>query len=146
MPKFPRAYLCVLFDSWGFMFQILIISAGSESSWICLTPRRFSAGFVTWKQNNSRTPAAAFTRAWRTRRLFFYFFFAAHKIENLWESCAVNFMGARFVVPYFIKSNLGGFSCSPCACWAVRPLSGIRHLHSFRSTVACLSVCVFVCV
>lgn len=66
MLKFPWAYLSVLFDSWGFMFQILIISAGSESSWICLTPRRFSAGFVTWKENNSRTPAAAAATAFYT--------------------------------------------------------------------------------
>lgn len=44
-------------------------------------------------------------------------FYMAHKIEYLWETtCAVNFIGARFVVPYFIKSNPGGCPRSPCVC------------------------------
>lgn len=43
-------------------------------------------------------------------------FYTAHEIENLWETCTVNFIGARFVVPYFIISNAGGSSCSPCVC------------------------------
>lgn len=40
-------------------------------------------------------------------------FYSAHKIENLWETCPVNFIGARFAVPYFIKTNPVGSSRSP---------------------------------
>lgn len=43
-------------------------------------------------------------------------FYTTHKMEYLWETCTVNFIGARFVVPYFIKSNPGGSSCSPGVC------------------------------
>lgn len=51
--------------------------------------------------------------------------YTAHKMEYLWETCTVNFIGARFVVPYFIKSNPGGSSYFPSvlsralhtACW-----------------------------
>ena len=43
-------------------------------------------------------------------------FYTTHKREYLWETCTVNFIGARFVVLYFIKSNPSGSPCSPCVC------------------------------
>lgn len=71
-------------------------------------------------------------------------FYTAHKIEYLWETCTVNFIGARFVVLYFIKPNPAGSSCSPCVCWAMNTLLfGNMHLH-FIYFHSCLVVCVWV--
>lgn len=79
-------------------------------------------------------------------------FYTEHKIEYLWETCTVNFIGAGFVVPYFIKPNPAGSSCSPCVCWAMNTLLfGNMHLHFiyFHSCLVmcvCVWVCVFLCV
>lgn len=56
-------------------------------------------------------------------------FYTAHKMEYLWETCTVNFIGARFVVPYFMKSNPSGSPGSHCVCWAMHMLFGGMHLH-----------------
>jgi len=39
-------------------------------------------------------------------------FCTAHKIEYLWVTGTINFIGGRFVVPYFIRSNPGDSLCS----------------------------------
>lgn len=72
-------------------------------------------------------------------------FYVAHKTEYLSETCVVNLMGARFVAPYFIKSDPGGSSCSLCVCWARHTLRSLDiHLHLFSSAVPCLGVCMCV--
>lgn len=72
------------------------------------------------------------------------YFCVAHKMEYLWETCTVNFIGARFVVPHCIKSNPGGSSCQ-CVLSPAHTQLGTCTCILFISTVA-LSVCPCVCV
>lgn len=54
-------------------------------------------------------------------------FYMAHKVEYLWGTRAVNFIGARFVEPYFIKSNPGGWFSMLCLC--------VQHLISWNKNL-----------
>lgn len=70
-------------------------------------------------------------------------FYVAHKKEYLWETCTVNFIGARFVVQYFMKSNPSGSPGSHCVCWAMHALFGGMHLDLIcfcSSLVKCVYV------
>lgn len=61
-------------------------------------------------------------------------FYMAHKTEYLWETCTINFIGARFVARYCIKSNPGRFSCSPCVCYAMHTLQP-WNMHVIYSVI-----------
>lgn len=66
-------------------------------------------------------------------------FYMAHKMEYLWETCAVNFIGARFVVQYCIKSNPGGSSRALCVCCTMHMCTAAgEHAFIYSFMVKCV--------
>lgn len=122
------------------MFQILITSAGSLPSQICLT-LQFPTDDDLWLRNKTIHEGGP-----ATGRDVSSGSSPQRAAEICWRRI-VKFLGARFVVPYFMKSNPGGSSCCPSVCRALHTLHFPSiYLNLFSPTVGWVSVFWDVCV
>lgn len=127
VPSHYRSYTHWCFGAWHFWFYV------SDFNHLC----RFSVvqglsgssllnqwWFVTYKQHNSRKDTCHFYTCCRAQH-----FYTAHKMEYLWETRIVNFMGVRFAVLYFIKTN---------------PLPPSLSLSVYADIMCCWKTCICV--
>lgn len=119
------------FNHLGWFTAVPDLSDSSVSDWWW---------FVTQKQNNPWRGTCHCHRCRSSGRS------PQHAAEICWRRI-VKFVGARFVVPHFMKSNPGGSSCCPSVCRALHTLHFPSiYLNLFSPTVGWVSVFWDMCV
>lgn len=123
------------------MSEIVITSAGSLPSQICLT-LQFPTDDDLWLRNITVHEAAPAT----ARDAGAQAVFRSMPRKSVGDE-SQKFIGVRFVVPYFMKSNPGDSSCCPSLCRALHTLHFPSiYLNLFSPTVGWMSVFWDVCV